>query len=129
MSTDSSVNPAAAAPAAAAAENGSSNGTAASAAADQAQEGLQQSLEYLRYSIEAGVASGFQLASAAGPLCDEPLWGVAVAVEARLNLGGGGAGGGAAASLQLAEDVYGPFSGQVTGWLGHNQATTACHSS
>ena len=37
--------------------------------------------EQLRHSVEAGVAAGFQLAAAAGPLCDEPLWGVAV--EAR----------------------------------------------
>ena len=36
--------------------------------------------EQLRHSVEAGVAAGFQLAVAAGPLCDEPLWGVAVEV-------------------------------------------------
>ena len=82
--------------------------------------GLGRSLEYLRYSIESGVASGFQLASATGPLCDEPLWGVAVQVEARLNLSPAAAAAGEAgaaqeaASLQLAEDVYGPFSGQVS---------------
>lgn len=34
----------------------------------------------LRHSVETGVAAGFQLAAAAGPLCDEPLWGVAVEV-------------------------------------------------
>ena len=44
------------------------------------------SIEYLRYSIESGVAAGFQLAAAAGPLCDEPLWGVAFEVSARVNL-------------------------------------------
>jgi ribosome assembly protein 1 len=80
-------------------------------------EGLGQSLEYLRASIESGVASGFQLASAAGPLCDEPLWGTVVRVEGRLNLAPAAAEGGScpeAACLQLAEDVYGPFSGQVT---------------
>lgn len=53
---------------------------------------LGSSLEYLRYSVESGVASGFQMAAAAGPLCDEPLWGVAFAVEARLNLPSGAAG-------------------------------------
>ena len=34
------------------------------------------SLDRLRHSVEAGVMAGFQMASAAGPLCDEPLWGV-----------------------------------------------------
>ena len=37
--------------------------------------------EQLRHSVETGVAAGFQLAAAAGPLCDEPLWGVAVEVR------------------------------------------------
>lgn len=115
--------------AAAAGENGSAPAAAAAATAATPTEGaglgdsLGGSLEYLRYAVESGVAAGFQLASAAGPLCDEPLWGVAFAVEARLNLppgcGGGSGGGGdtatsAAASLALSEDVYGPFSGQVT---------------
>ena len=99
-----------------AAANGSA-GADAAASGSEAGEALGRSLEYLRYSIESGVASGFQLAAAAGPLCDEPLWGLAFQVEARLNLPPAGEGGGsaaaAAASLQLAEDVYGPFSGQV----------------
>ena len=37
-------------------------------------------LEQLRHGVEAGLAAGFQLAAAAGPLCDEPLWGVALEV-------------------------------------------------
>lgn len=37
---------------------------------------------HVLHSIQSGLASGFQLATAAGPLCDEPLWGVAY--EARL---------------------------------------------
>lgn len=103
--------------AAAVAANGSSGGGGGSSG------GLGGSLEYLRYSVESGVAAGFQMAAAAGPLCDEPLWGVAFVVEARLNLApatssASGAGedsaAAAAASLALAEDVYGPFSGQVT---------------
>ena len=74
--------------AAAAAANGSAAGAAEGAAdaAAAADSSLGRSLEYLRYSVESGVASGFQMAAAAGPLCDEPLWGVAFAVEARLNL-------------------------------------------
>ena len=31
---------------------------------------------YLQSSIESGIVSGFQLATANGPLCDEPMWGV-----------------------------------------------------
>ncbi|GAB4820198.1 hypothetical protein N2152v2_007244 [Parachlorella kessleri] len=92
-----------------------------------------RNIEYLR--VESGVVAGFQMATAAGPLCDEPMWGVAFEVEARLNLGdsqgkeaeqadladsylqaspGCDTSDAAAASLRLAEDVYGPFSGQVT---------------
>jgi len=37
-------------------------------------------MEYLRNSVEAGVVSGFQLATANGPLCDEPMWGLAFEV-------------------------------------------------
>ncbi|XP_021892597.1 LOW QUALITY PROTEIN: elongation factor-like GTPase 1 [Carica papaya] len=33
-------------------------------------------------SLESSVVSGFQLATAAGPLCDEPMWGLAFIVEA-----------------------------------------------
>ncbi|CAL8464184.1 g3719 [Coccomyxa elongata] len=61
----------------------------------------------VRHAVSAGVAAGFQMAAAAGPLCDEPLWGVAFEVAARLNLPEAG-------ELALAEDVYGPFSGQVS---------------
>eukprot|EP01018_Ginkgo_biloba_P040491 Gb_27484 [translate_table: standard] len=33
-------------------------------------------------SLESSVVSGFQLATTAGPLCDEPMWGLAFLVEA-----------------------------------------------
>ncbi|XVF61103.1 hypothetical protein PTKIN_Ptkin08bG0102000 [Pterospermum kingtungense] len=36
-------------------------------------------------SLESSVLSGFQLATAAGPLCDEPMWGLAFMVEAYLS--------------------------------------------
>ncbi|KAK1376288.1 hypothetical protein POM88_032481 [Heracleum sosnowskyi] len=32
-------------------------------------------------TLESSAMSGFQLASAAGPLCDEPMWGLAFVVE------------------------------------------------
>lgn len=47
------------------------------------------------------------MASGAGPLCDEPMWGVALELNVRLNKPREGA------ELALLEDVYGPFSGQV----------------
>ena len=62
--------------------------------------------QYVSHSVEAGVAGGFQLAAGAGPLCDEPLWGVIFEVEARLHI--------SSESDMFLEDVYGPFLGQVT---------------
>lgn len=55
------------------------------------------------------------MATAAGPLCEEPMWGVAFEVDVRLNVpaGGGEAAGGSGRELALQEEVYGPFSGQV----------------
>jgi hypothetical protein len=93
---------------------------------------LPPALEAVHSAIHSGVVAGFQLASAAGPLCDEPLWGVAFELEVRVHTataassstGGGhhssngsghGSGNGSGtAVLDLQEDVYGPFSGQVS---------------
>lgn len=36
-------------------------------------------------SLESSVISGFQLAAAAGPLCEEPMWGLAFLIEARIS--------------------------------------------
>lgn len=36
-------------------------------------------------SLQNSVVSGFQLATAAGPLCDEPMWGLAFVIEACIN--------------------------------------------
>ncbi|KAL3830808.1 hypothetical protein ACJIZ3_019610 [Penstemon smallii] len=35
-------------------------------------------------SLESSVLSGFQLATSAGPLCDEPMWGLAFFIEAHV---------------------------------------------
>lgn len=35
--------------------------------------------------LESSVISGFQLATSAGPLCDEPMWGLAFIIEARIS--------------------------------------------
>jgi ribosome assembly protein 1 len=77
------------------------------AAKAAAAAGLSDLWPHITSSVESGVTAGFQLASAAGPLCDEALWGVVFEVEVRLVLPLPGTG------LDLAEGVYGPFSGQV----------------
>jgi len=64
----------------------------------------------IKHSVESGIMHGYQLATAAGPLCDEPMWGIAFEVEARLNVAEGEDNPG---NVNLAEEVYGPFSGQV----------------
>ncbi|GLJ44353.1 hypothetical protein SUGI_0929110 [Cryptomeria japonica] len=71
-------------------------------------------------SLQSSVVSGFQLATAAGPLCDEPMWGLAFLVEAyifprrNMSLNGSDSIGENVNKndIQLPEQ-YGPFSGQV----------------
>ena len=69
------------------------------------------------------------MSSGSGPMCEEPMWGVALEIEARLGIPNGrppratgeeddeGANEGSAAltdrGVELQEEVYGPFSGQV----------------
>lgn len=72
-------------------------------------------LEGVVATLASGVESGFQLATAAGPLCEEPVWGVAYEVEVHVAAPGGAVPEG---GLELQEDVYGPFSGQVGWFLG-----------
>lgn len=48
---------------------------------DRVAPGHQAALEQLRHSVQSGITAGFQLATAAGPLCDEPMWGVAFEVR------------------------------------------------
>ena len=36
---------------------------------------------YVQRSLEAGINAGFQLATANGPLCDEPMWGLVFEVS------------------------------------------------
>lgn len=45
---------------------------------------MNQALYIDAEHLESSVVSGFELATAAGPLCDEPLWGLAFVVEARI---------------------------------------------
>lgn len=71
-------------------------------------------------ALENSVISGFQLATAAGPLCEEPMWGLAFTVEAVVYARGKGmaengevgvAGDDGIGALNA--EQYGPFSGQV----------------
>lgn len=55
-----------------------SNGDEALEASSVATHALYQEAE----TLENSVISGFQLATAAGPLCEEPMWGLAFIVEA-----------------------------------------------
>ncbi|PNH11683.1 Elongation factor Tu GTP-binding domain-containing protein 1, partial [Tetrabaena socialis] len=95
--------------------------------------GLYDRLRHVVASLESGVVAGYQIATASGPLCEEPLWGVAFELDVRLiqqpgqaqqagsvpgSDGGEARGGGGEATtwsgrLDLQEEVYGPFSGQV----------------
>ncbi|KAG2443951.1 hypothetical protein HXX76_002290 [Chlamydomonas incerta] len=114
-----------------------SGGTDGGAGAGARSEQWPESMRHLVSTVESGVVAGFQLATSSGPLCEEPLWGVAFELEVQLqqpasssSQGAGGdeaaaaaADGGAdgvsgseagwASRLELQEDVYGPFSGQV----------------
>jgi ribosome assembly protein 1 len=90
--------------------------SSAAAAAAAAAAGVSDLWPHITGSVESGVTAGFQLAAAAGPLCDEPLWGVVFEVEVVLVVPPAAAAAAAAAggqALDLAEGVYGPFSGQV----------------
>lgn len=71
---------------------------------------VSTSLASAIHSVSSGVATGFQLASGAGPLCDEPLRGLVVEIVARLNVKNVRS----TPELLLQEDVFGPFNGQVS---------------
>ncbi|KAM3740501.1 hypothetical protein ACB098_08G103400 [Castanea mollissima] len=62
--------------------------------------------------LESSVVTGFQLATAAGPLCDEPMWGLAFVVEAYISPFMGQANESETSHQQQAEQ-YGIFTGQV----------------
>ncbi|KAM7528475.1 hypothetical protein LguiB_031885 [Lonicera macranthoides] len=67
---------------------------------DAAKQALFQEAE----TLESSVMSGFQLATAAGPLCEEPMWGLAFAVETYVSPSTG---------QENESEQYGIFSGQV----------------
>lgn len=61
--------------------DGSGNDNAAAETSSEVTEALYAEAERLQSSV----LSGFQLATAAGPLCDEPMWGLAFVVEAYIS--------------------------------------------
>ncbi|KAI5659288.1 hypothetical protein M9H77_28081 [Catharanthus roseus] len=85
----------------------SQNGTSTDTFSDR-DENLLREAE----SLETSVLSGFQLATAAGPLCDEPMWGLAFVVEASISPVVEQANEAADNSVQQVEQ-YGIFTGQV----------------
>lgn len=60
-------------------------------AAEQFVESNQELYDEAK-SLESGIVSGFQLATSSGPLCDEPMWGLAFVVEAYISPLGGKSG-------------------------------------
>lgn len=72
--------------------------------------GSNQSLYMEAQSLESSVLSGFQLATASGPLCEEPMWGLAFLVEAHIFPAGSRSDESEPAQQP---DQYGIFTGQV----------------
>ncbi|GAB2274506.1 hypothetical protein Dimus_009276 [Dionaea muscipula] len=60
------------------------NSSSSNAIRDIWGSGASQSLYAEAESLESSIVSGFQMATAAGPLCDEPMWGLAFIVEATI---------------------------------------------
>uniref|UniRef100_A0A1J3CVT4 Elongation factor-like 1 n=1 Tax=Noccaea caerulescens TaxID=107243 RepID=A0A1J3CVT4_NOCCA len=44
----------------------------------------EEALHSEALTLESSIVSGFQLATASGPLCDEPMWGLAFTIESHL---------------------------------------------
>ncbi|KAK7383413.1 hypothetical protein VNO78_29092 [Psophocarpus tetragonolobus] len=60
--------------------------------------------------LESSVISGFQLATSSGPLCDEPMWGLAFVIEARISPFSGQHD---ESEAQQQSEQYGIIAGQV----------------
>ncbi|KAM4084065.1 hypothetical protein ACB094_08G103700 [Castanea mollissima] len=73
---------------------------------------VTQALSMEAEHLESSVVTGFQLATASGPLCDEPMWGLAFVVEAYISPFMGQANESETSHQQQAEQ-YGIFTGQV----------------
>eukprot|EP00897_Mesotaenium_endlicherianum_P004474 jgi/Mesen1/4054/ME000213S03084 len=113
------------------------SGDPAAGAAGMPAGGILAELHAEAATLEGSVLSGFQLATAGGPLCEEPMWGLGFYIDATIfaksaharAASGGEQQGGGGGHQPLGEqqhssehasggggggaDLYGPFSGQV----------------
>lgn len=62
--------------------------------------------------ILSGLVAGFQLATTAGPLCEEPIWGVVFDAEIQIQLPSDKSN--TSTNDLFCEDTYGPITGQVS---------------
>jgi ribosome assembly protein 1 len=81
--------------------------------ATDAQQSHLPPVPIAQQSVEAGVAAGFQMAASAGPLCQDPLWGIAFELEVAINAPSFDFSEAAWAGLDFRESARGPISGQV----------------
>ncbi|KAF4378484.1 hypothetical protein G4B88_027544 [Cannabis sativa] len=86
------------------------DGSGLSDIADKTSSESTQALYVEAERLESSIVSGFQLATAAGPLCDEPMWGLAFVVEAFISPM---TAPDESETSQLQSEQYGIFSGQV----------------
>ncbi|KAF4356295.1 hypothetical protein F8388_000742 [Cannabis sativa] len=86
------------------------DGSSLSDIADKTSSESTQALYVEAERLESSIVSGFQLATAAGPLCDEPMWGLAFVVEAFISPM---TAPDESETSQLQSEQYGIFSGQV----------------
>lgn len=56
-----------------------------SSASPESSTSLDPTLLREAENLESSILSGFQLATASGPLCDEPMWGLAFVIEASIS--------------------------------------------
>ena len=68
-------------------------------------ESDEQQQRMFAAGVESSLVTGFQLATAAGPLCEEPLWAVVICADVVLHA--------SEREISASEEQYGPFSGQL----------------
>lgn len=78
---------------------------------NEALPGAAESLSVEAESLESSIVSGFQIATSAGPLCEEPMWGLAFNVEATITPPV--APSQELETSQIQPEHFGLFSGQV----------------
>ena len=74
---------------------------------------VESTISAIRSTV-SGISTGFQLATASGPLCGEPLRGVLVSIDSRLRFATDTTTSPHTTTILTNEDVFGPFNGQVT---------------